>query len=131
MLAHLTGPDWIDKLPWVFLGIRTVPNKDLGCSSSEMVYAVPGDLIASNSTSFLLQNLRDPVRPLAPVFTYQYGTALVSVPADLQHAKFVFIRCGSHRTPLQRHYKGPFKLIESGPIRSILGASRRSSLLTG
>ena len=92
LLAHLTGPDWIDKLPWVLLGIGAVPNEDLGCSSSEMAYAVSRDLIASNSTSFQLQNMRDQVRTLAPVFTCQYGTALVSVPADLQHAKFVFIR---------------------------------------
>ena len=34
LMARLTGPDWIDELPWVLLGIRTVPKEDLECSSA-------------------------------------------------------------------------------------------------
>ena len=37
-----------------------------------------------------------------------------SVPRDLQQAKFVFIRRNAHRTPLQRPYEGPFKVIQAG-----------------
>lgn len=37
-MARLYGPNWIDELPWVLLGIRTVPKGHLGCSSAEMVY---------------------------------------------------------------------------------------------
>ena len=36
--ARLTGPNWIDELPWVLLGIRTAPKEDLGCSSAKLVY---------------------------------------------------------------------------------------------
>ena len=39
--AHLTGPNWIDELPWVLLGIRTTPKEDLGCSSADLVYGSP------------------------------------------------------------------------------------------
>ena len=28
LLARLTGPNWIDELPWVLLGIRTAPKED-------------------------------------------------------------------------------------------------------
>ena len=49
LIARLNGPNWIDELPWVLLGIRTVPKEDLDCSSAEMVYGspltVPGDFL--------------------------------------------------------------------------------------
>ncbi len=39
--ARLTGPNWMDELPWVLLGIRTAPKEDLGCSTAELVYGAP------------------------------------------------------------------------------------------
>ena len=39
--ARLTGPNWMDELPWVLLGIRTAPKEDIGCSSAELVYGAP------------------------------------------------------------------------------------------
>jgi len=36
--ARLTGPNWLDELPWVLLGIRTAPKEDVGASSAELVY---------------------------------------------------------------------------------------------
>nr|CAB3249677.1 uncharacterized protein zf(cchc)-26 [Phallusia mammillata] len=47
LMARLTGPNWVDELPWVMLGIRTAPKEDLQASSAELVYGsaitVPGD----------------------------------------------------------------------------------------
>jgi cleavage and polyadenylation specificity factor subunit 1 len=65
--------------------------------------------------SFQLQRLRDQVGSLAPVPTSRHGATPSSVPATLQQAKFVFVRRDAHRTPLQRPYEGPFRVIESGP----------------
>ena len=31
LMARITGHDWIDELPWVLFGIRTVPKEDLEC----------------------------------------------------------------------------------------------------
>ena len=39
--ARLTGPNWMQELPWVLLEIRTAPKDDLGCSSADMVYGSP------------------------------------------------------------------------------------------
>ena len=39
--ARLRGPDWADQLPWVLLGIRTVPKEDLNASSAELIYSTP------------------------------------------------------------------------------------------
>ena len=59
LMARLTGPDWIDELPWVLLGIRTVPKEDLGCSSAEMVngapLTVPGGSCHAVSTQTMLR----------------------------------------------------------------------------
>ena len=120
--ARLRSPSWMQELPWVLLGIRTAPKEDLGCSSAELVYGapltVPGDFIPRHNSSdddLQLQHLRDQIRFLAPVPTSQHGTVPASVPWDLQKAKFVFIRRDAHRTPLQRPYEGPFKVIQPGP----------------
>ena len=44
--ARLRGPNWIDELPWVLLGLRTAPKEDLHTSAAELVYdtvlTVPG-----------------------------------------------------------------------------------------
>ena len=136
--ARLTGPNWVAELPWVLLGIRTAPKEDLGCSSAELVYGapltVPGDFIANHGHqtghSFQLQRLRDQVRTLAPVPTSRHGTSPASVPAELQRAKFVFIRRDAHRTPLQRPYEGPFKVIESGPKTFKVDIEGRTEIIT-
>ena len=118
--ARLTGPSWTRELPWVLLGIRTAPKEDLGCSSAEMVYGalltVPGDFIPSHDIPdhLKLQRLQDRVRSLVPVPTSQHGAVHASLPRNLQQAKFVFIRRDAHRTPLQRPYEGPFKVIQPG-----------------
>ena len=120
--ARLTGPNWTQELPWVLLGVQTAPKEDLGCSSAEMVYGapltVPGDFIPGrslHSDDLMLTRLRNQVHSLVPVPTSQHGTAHTSVPRNLQLAKFVFVRRDAHRTPLQRPYYGPFKVIQPGP----------------
>ena len=121
--ARLTGPTWTQELPWVLLGIRTAPKEDLSCSSAEMVYGapltVPGEFIPGHSThadnNLQLKHLRNQARSLCPIPTSQHGTVPATIPHDLHHAKFVFIRRDAHRTPLQRPYEGPFKVIEIGP----------------
>ena len=51
--ARLTGPNWVEELPWVLLGLRTTPKEDLGYSSAEHVYGepltIPGELVPPKS----------------------------------------------------------------------------------
>ena len=119
--ACLTGPNWTQELPRMLLGIRTVPGEDMGCSSAELVYGapltVPGDFISSHiirsDSKFQLHRLHDHVRSLAPISTSQHGVVPASVPRDLQQAKFVLIRQDAHRTPFQRPYQGPYKVLKT------------------
>ena len=32
---------WMDELPWVLLGLRTMPKQDMGASVADMVYGSP------------------------------------------------------------------------------------------
>ena len=95
--ARLTGPNWLDELPWVLLGIRTSPKEDIGTSSAELVFGapltVPGDFISaslSQSTGDRLRQLRNVVGGLAPVPTSSHGRPAVSLPAELSQAKYVW-----------------------------------------
>ena len=48
--ARLTGPNWVEELPWALLELRTTPKEDLGYSSAELVYdeplTIPGELVS-------------------------------------------------------------------------------------
>ena len=64
--ARLTTPAWMDDLPWVLLGLRTMPKQDLGASVADMVYGspltVPGTFVGPSSdpdTADHLQRMRD------------------------------------------------------------------------
>ena len=119
--ARLTGPNWINELPWVLLGIRTTPKEDLGCSSAEIVYgaplSVPGDfgLGTNNNRDLSLQQLREQVGSLKPIPTSWHGSTPSHMPAKLQAANGM---CSSAEMltelPLQRIYEGPFKVLETG-----------------
>ncbi|XP_072906159.1 uncharacterized protein [Hemitrygon akajei] len=93
LMAHLKGPNWVDKLPWVLLGIRTAPKEDLHASSAKLVYgaplAVPGEFIPAprgkeEEPAAVLDRLRERLGNLAPVPTSQHGWTPIHVPKDLQ-----------------------------------------------
>ena len=133
LMARLTGPDWIDELPWVLLGIRTVPKEDLGCSSAEMVYGapltVPGDFLPRGQdtadVAHFLPRLRETVRKLAPRPPVPHGTKPSSVPTALADSRFVFVRRDSHRPPFTPPYEGPYKVLVHGDKSFVLNYGTR------
>lgn len=118
--ASLTDDNWVDKLPWVMVGLRTAPKEDLRCSTAEMVYGqplrVPGDFLPNTSVPWLATAqralLQNTVRAFAPIPTAQHGTPVSRVPVELRSAEHVFIRHDAHRGPLQPPYDGPFRVLE-------------------
>uniref|UniRef100_A0AAQ4Q920 Gypsy retrotransposon integrase-like protein 1 n=1 Tax=Gasterosteus aculeatus aculeatus TaxID=481459 RepID=A0AAQ4Q920_GASAC len=120
--AGLKDGNWVDKLPWVMLGIRTAPKEDLQSSSAELVYGqplrVPGDFVPTSTVpwSATLQRaaLLDNAKLFAPVPTSRHGLPQSHVPAGLQTADYVFIRHDAHRGPLRPPYEGPFRVLETG-----------------
>ena len=53
-----------------------------------------------------------------------------SVPRNLQQAKYVFIRRDAHRTPLQRPYEGPFKVIQPGSKTFIVDVGGKNETIS-
>nr|XP_010779194.1 PREDICTED: uncharacterized protein LOC104953860 [Notothenia coriiceps] len=105
-ISCLTDGNWVDKLPWVLLGLRTAPKEDLQCSTAEMVYGqplrVPGEFLPKAAV---------PWSPTAQrVFLQDAAEAFVPV----RSAGHVFIRHDAHRGPLQPPYDGPFRVLEQG-----------------
>ena len=138
--ARLTGPNWTTDLPWVLLGIRTTLKEDLGCSSAELVYGapitVPGEFFHTHNSQrdhqSQLQQLRKQVGYFVPVPTSQHahGVVLSSQPSSLKQTKFVFIRRDSHRSPFQRPYEGPFKVLQSGDKTFTVDVSGRKETIS-
>ena len=120
--ASLTDSNWVDRLPWVMLGLRCAPKEDLQASSAELVYGqtlrVPGDFIPDPTTPWSAARQRsallETVGNLAPIPTSQHGVPAQHVPPDLKAASFVFVRHDAHRGPLHPPYDGPYCVVERG-----------------
>ena len=129
------GVNWVDQLPWVLLGLRTVPKEDLNASSAELLYgrqlAVPGDFFPDSkpmSPSRELQRQRDRLGSLRPMPTSAHGeekSHRPHMPQALESAKFVFVRRDAHKTPLQNQYEGPFEVVEQAPKHFVLRYGNR------
>ena len=107
--VRLTGPDWMDELPLVLLGLRSVPKEDLGCAPSELVYGttirLPGEFFEATKTSTkpsvsdLLTCLHTTMARLQPKQTSHHRQHTAYLPAALQNCAFVFVHHNAHRTP--------------------------------
>lgn len=136
--ARLTGPNWVDELPWVLLGIRTAPKEDLGTSSAELVFGepvtVPGDFIPTASSSAepssYLATLRAKVQSFAPVPTSRHGPHAANVPQELRQSPYVFLRRDGHRSAFQHPYVGPYKVISPGDKVFILDIGGRAETVS-
>ena len=132
--ASLTDRSWVDRLPWVMLGLRSSPKDDLQASSAELVYGqplrVPGEFLPVATAPWSADSHRTAAQGIAdafaPVPTSHHCLPQSYVPKDLPSAKYVFIRHNTHRTLLQPPYKGPFLVI----FPLILGHNRCTTIMT-
>ncbi|TWW75360.1 hypothetical protein D4764_13G0000220 [Takifugu flavidus] len=133
--AALSDDSWVDRLPWVMLGLCSAPKEDLDASPVELVLGqplrVPGE--------FLLESAPPCNFPARSSFSA--GPALVPspvlhcfpqsfVPTDLATARFVFVRHDAHRSPLRPPYDGPFRVLETGAKSFVLDMGGRSERVT-
>ena len=116
--ARCQSPSWISELPWVMLGLRTMPNSDLGTSPAELVFGSPltasGMFVGHDQgepVQELLHHLCDNVADLRPVPPVHHASPTTSSPTSLFSAKFIFIHHDSHKSPLQPCYDGPFRVL--------------------
>lgn len=113
-----TSVNWVDELPSVLLGMRSVYKEDIGATMAELVYGetirIPGEFFEKceqQSTTDFVQGLRRSFDRIRSVPTSNHSTSSVFVPKQLQNCTHVFIRHDAVRTPLQKPYDGPFFVI--------------------
>lgn len=130
--ASLKDSSWVDRLPWVLLGLRSAPKEDLQASSAQLVLGqsvrVPGEFLAGLPDACQTQAgrsaWREEVKVFSPVAVH-HCLPQSYVPRNLMSAEYVFIRHDAHRSPLQAPYDGPFRVLQAGPrfFRVMLGAN--------
>ena len=143
--ARLCSPHWMDELPIVLLGIRSVWKEDMGCSSADLVFGtalhIPGEFFQNTvsvqdaptdsvpPTEFLrhLQETMHSVLPPPPKFHGQHPTY---TPSNLAATGFVYVRRDAHRGPLQRPYTGPFRILDTAEKHFILDINGRSDAVS-
>ena len=120
--ARLTDSNWMNELPLVLLGIRTSWKEDSECSPADLVYGtalhLPGEVFETSRSTKLspgfLRDLQETMRNLQPSQPKYHGHRQTHYPSNLGSTGFVYVRCDSHRGPLQRPYSGPYKVIQPG-----------------
>jgi len=117
--ARCNGSNWSGHLPWVLLGLRTVP-KDCGISCAEMVYGTPlvlpgefVDHLSSETDDKFFVNLSEKMRQMPVMLTRPISQEQRRdrVPDELRAATHVFIRRDGHVPPLAQLYEGPFRVV--------------------
>ena len=121
LMTRCSSPDWAYHLPWVLLGIRTMPKEGLQVSSAEMVYGqplvVPGEFFPQpliNDTSEIaeLQAARWSAQQFAPCRPTRHNQRDSYIPTGLLNTEFVFIRQDLVKPALSPPYKGPYHILQ-------------------
>lgn len=138
--ARTTSPNWCSELPLVLLGIRSSWRLEADCSPAEMVYGttlcLPGEFLLPQDTphiepsSEFVKQLQTTMQSLAPTPPNFHGNHPVYVPANLTATGYVYVRIDSHRSPLQRHYDGPFRILEANDKYFVLDIKGKSEKVT-
>lgn len=125
---------WTQHLPLVLLGIRSSLKEDLHCSAAEMVYGcqlrLPSDLLTADPEPFpdptsYVSRLKQAMSELRPTQPRQPTNERPFIPTDLQSCSHVFVRIDANRTPLQRPYAGPYRVVKRQPKHYQLEISGR------
>ena len=121
--ARTTDPYWMDHLPMVLLGIRTAWREDPDCSPAELVYGstlrLPGEFVKPTPprelqpSSAFLRHLQKSMQDALPPPVKYHSTPKPYLPPSLSSTGFVYVRIDGHQNPLQRPYKGPFRIIST------------------
>ena len=121
---------WQDHLPWVMLGLRTVPKDDSNISAAEATLGqqlvVPGQLMPTQNGPVVAQAEREVIPPSRR--SYAEVVATGRSPLDL--ATWVYVRRGGAGLPLADAYAGPYRVLESGEKTFRLQIGDREEVLS-
>ena len=127
LMARSAGPNWMDHLPLVLLGIRSTAREDSGCSPADLVLGsslrLPGEFVAPSGANVSPVPVTDFVRALKEIIRTQSPMPVLHhkpksnpsyLPGDIASARYVFVRVDAVRRPLSRPYEGPYRVVQPG-----------------
>lgn len=112
--------NWVDHLPLVLLGLRSVFKEDIGCSAAEMVYGttlrLPNEFFVSSNKDDLdpcsyLAKLRLIMSNVKPAVGKTIFNKKAFIFKDLFNTSHVFLRIDSNSKSLEPKYSGPHKVL--------------------
>lgn len=111
---------WVDVLPFVLLGLRSIFKEDLGATSAELVYGttlrLPSEFFHDSSPDCnapeFVEKLKKCLQDVKPIQTARHTSRSVFFEQRLNTCSHVFVRNDAVRTPLQPTYNGPFPVLE-------------------
>lgn len=120
--AIMCHPDssWLDALPVVLLGIRSVFKPDIQATAAELVYGepirLPGEMItppdtATTDVSEFIGRLRQSMAQLRPSPAAHHSQPKTFVFKDLATCTHAFLRDDAVRRPFQPPYTGPYRIV--------------------
>ena len=115
-------PNWVETLPLILLGLRTVILPNLKTSVSEMVYGstlrLPYhffNITKANPTKdpFLyVEKLKRIMDDLQPIPSSNHHKQKIFVFKEMKDCTHVFVRKDGYKKPLQPNYEGPFEVLK-------------------
>lgn len=111
---------WTDALPLIMLGLRTSIKENLGISAAEMLYGtnlkIPGDFITdiptNESTPEFIRQLKHSMDQIKSIPGTNHSNNKCFIQKELELSDYVLLRDDSVKSPLQRPYSGPYKVIK-------------------
>ena len=111
--ARGAADDWMDHLPWVLLGLRAVPKDESGISAAKATLGQ--ELVVPGQPSLPhVQHVESSSPPAVIPATKRSYAEVVSAPAPLDKADWVYVQRGPVGTPLSQNYDGPFEVLQRG-----------------
>lgn len=113
--------NWVDILPLILLGYRTVIKEDLNASPAQLTYGcnlrLPGEFMISHPNSKTLQTeilneLRHQMKSMQPNSTSNHAKEKPFFQKELFSTPQVFIKNSMVCRPLQPPYEGPYPVLE-------------------
>lgn len=119
--ARLNGPQWMDELPVVLLGIRSTWKAGIDAAPAQLVYGtnvrLPGDFLPPPvegkqvPDNAFIQELQQNLQKLAPLPPTWNAPSRAYIPQDLHTAEQVYVRHDAVRGPLVKPYDGPYPVV--------------------
>jgi hypothetical protein len=107
--ASMNNADWINKLPWVLLGLRSSAKEDLDHSPAELIYQhalnLPGSIVDHAPAN-------NPVNK--PTIVKHHCAPQSYVPKSFQKCTSVWLRNDKVRRSLDPPFTGPFPIVHRG-----------------